>query len=172
MAHRAARGEHTPPPRPPPDPDLVEYVVITLPDLSSSLAVGQALRSLVESSQIRILDLVGVVTDVHGLYSIAEPELVSALAELRTVDGEVGGLLSEDDIAIACHALPPRSSALILVAEDLWAHELADAARSGGGQIVGGERIPRHRLEQAERARAAQQPGQGGLGDGGLGEGG
>lgn len=132
-----------------PDPDLVEYIVITMPDLSSSLAVAQALRSLVESSRIRILDLVAVVTDAHGGYAVTEPELVSALAALRSVEGEVGGLLSEDDLSLACRALPPGSSALILVAEDRWAQELADAARSGGGRIVGGERIPRNRLEQA-----------------------
>jgi Family of unknown function (DUF6325) len=158
----AGRHEHTTPGRRgAPDPDLVEYVVIHLPELSSSLTVAQALRSLVESSRIRILDLVGVVIDAHDRYAVTEPERVSALAGLRDVDGEVGGLLSDDDIAVACRALPPGSSALILVAEDLWARELADAARSSGGQIVGGERIPRHRLEQAERARAAGRPGGG-----------
>jgi len=136
-----------------PDPDLVEYVVIGLPDLSSSLRVAQALKRLVETSRIRILDLVAVVSDARGRYTVAEPELVASLSELRTVDGEVGGLLSDDDIALACRALRSGSAALILVAEDLWAQELADAARSGGGQIVGGERIPRMRLEQAERAR-------------------
>jgi hypothetical protein len=140
-----------------PDPDLVEYVVITLPELSSSLNVAQALRSLVEASRIRILDLVAVVTDAHGGYAVTEPELVAALADLRGVDGEVGGLLSEDDIALACRALQPGTSALILVAEDRWAQELAEAARSGGGRIIGGERIPRHRLEQAHRARKAER---------------
>ncbi|HTW14029.1 MAG TPA: DUF6325 family protein [Nocardioides sp.] len=136
-----------------PDPDLVEYVVIGLPRLSSSTAVGQALRTLVESSRVRILDLVGVVTDSHGRYSVTEPESVAALSDLRGVEGEVGGLLSEDDIVLACRSLRPGASALILVVEDRWAQELADAARAGGGRIVGGERIPRHRLEQAERAR-------------------
>ena len=142
MAEDHADDEDRPPQRLIPDPDLVEYVVINLPDLSSSMRVAQALRALVESSRIRILDLVGVASDAHGRFVATEPELVAALADLRTVEGEVGGLLSEDDIALACRALPPRSSALILVAEDLWAQELADAARAGGGQIVGGERIP------------------------------
>jgi hypothetical protein len=162
MAEDAAEHARSTPRRLPPDPDLVEYVVIRLPDLSSSLTVARAMKSLVESSRIRILDLVGVVIDDLGQYDVTEPELVAALADLRGVDGEVGGVLSEGDIAIACHALPPRSSALILVAEDLWAQELADAARSGGGQIVGGERIPRHRLEQAARAREARPPEGGG----------
>ena len=133
------------------DLDLVEYVVIAVPGLSSTAGVAAALRELVESSRIRILDLVGVVTGEDGRCTAIEPEELSGLAELRDVEGEVGGLLSEDDIALACSALQPGTSALILVVEDRWAALLADAARSSGGRIIGGERIPRTRLEQARR---------------------
>jgi uncharacterized membrane protein len=137
-----------------PDLDLVEYVVIAVPDLSSTVSVAAALRELVESSRIRILDLVGVVAGPDGHCSAVEPEQLSGLAELRDVEGEVGGLLSEDDIALACSALQPGTSALIVVVEDRWAQLLADAARTTGGRIIGGERIPRHRLEQARRSRS------------------
>lgn len=153
----AASDDPPTPNRPSLDADTVEYIVISLPDLASSMTVAEALKSLAESSKIRILDLVGVVTDVHGRYVAAEPELVSALVTLADVDGEVGGILSDDDIAIACRALRSGSSALILVAEDLWAQELAEAARTAGGQVVGGERIPRQRLAQAARAREARR---------------
>jgi hypothetical protein len=136
-----------------PDLDLVEYVVVSVSELSSTVGVASAVRVLVESSQVRILDLVGVVTSPDGRFTAVEPELLSGLAELRNVEGEVGGLLSEDDIALACRALQPGTSALILVVEDRWAQVLADAARQSGGRIIGGERIPRHRLEQARRSR-------------------
>jgi hypothetical protein len=135
------------------DLDLVEYIVIAVPELSSTVRVAVALKELVESAQIRILDLVGVVTSPDGRFSAIEPELLSGLAELHQVEAEVGGLLSEDDIALAGSALLPGTSALIVVVEDRWARVLADAARGGGGQIIGGERIPRHRLEQSQRAR-------------------
>jgi hypothetical protein len=137
------------------DLDLVEYVVIAVPELSSTVAVAAALRELVESARIRILDLVGVTTGADGRGTVVEPEQLSGLADLRDVEGEVGGLLSEDDIALASGALQPGTSALILVVEDRWAQLLADAARTSGGRIVGGERIPRHRLEQARRSRPA-----------------
>jgi uncharacterized protein DUF6325 len=143
----------------PPDLDLVEYVVIAVPALSSTGGVAVALRELVETSRIRILDLVGVVAGPEGRFSAIEPEELAGLAELRGVEGEVGGLLSEDDIALAGSALQPGTSALILVVEDRWAQLLADAARQSGGRIVGGERIPRHRLEQARRARRAEEGG-------------
>ena len=141
-----------------PDLDLVEYVVIAVPELGSTVDVASALRELVESSRIRILDLVGVSIGPDGGHSAIEPEQLSGLAELRDVEGEVGGLLSEDDIALACGALQPGTSALILVVEDRWAQLLSDAARSSGGRIVGGERIPRHRLEQARRSRDGGAP--------------
>ena len=134
------------------DLDLVEYVVISVPELSSAVAVADALKTLVESAQIRILDLVGVVTGLDGRCTAIEPELLPGLAALDDVEGEVGGLLSEDDVALACSALPPGTSALIVLVEDRWAKLLADAARQSGGRIVGGERIPRHRLEQSRRA--------------------
>jgi hypothetical protein len=135
-----------------PDLDLVEYVVITLSGLSGAVTVARALKELVEASRIRILDLVAVVTDAEGHYTSLEPESVPGLAALRAVEGEVGGLLSEDDIALACSALQSGTSALILVVEDRWAQLLSDAAREGGGRIVGGERIPRHRIAQSMRS--------------------
>ncbi len=140
-----------------PDLDLVEYVVVSVPDLSSTVGVASAIRELVESSRIWVLDLVGVVSSPDGRFTAVEPELLSGLAELRSVEGEVGGLLSEDDIALACRALQPGTSALILVVEDRWAQVLADAARHSGGRVIGGERIPRHRLEQAHRSRTARR---------------
>ena len=94
------------------DLDLVEYVVISVPELSSAVAVAEALRSLVASAQIRILDLVGVVTGFDGRSTVIEADLLPGLATLEGVDGEVGGLLSEDDVVLAGSALPPGTSAL------------------------------------------------------------
>ena len=103
-------------------------------DLRARAVLGRrcrrALKQLVESAQIRILDLVGVVTELDGRFTAVEPELLSGLAALDSVEGEVGGLLSEDDIALASGALHPGTSALLVVVEDRWAQLLADAARA------------------------------------------
>ena len=131
--------------------------MISVPELSSAVDGGATRsRSSSSPSQIRILDLVGVVTGRTGSYTAIEPEPVPGLAALDGVEGEVGGLLSEDDIALASGALHPGTSALIVVVEDRWAQLLSDAAREGGGRIVGGERIPRHRLEQSRRSGHGQ----------------
>ncbi len=136
-----------------PNPDLVEYLVLTTSNLSSSSAVAPVLRRFVETSLIRVLDLVGVQTDAVGRYRTVESRLLPGLAGIGSHDGDVGGVLSEDDIALVCGALGPNVSALILVAEDRWAQPLADAARSGGGRVVGGERIPRRSIAQSQRRR-------------------
>ena len=73
-----------------PDLDLVEYVVISVPELSSAVGVAAALKQLVESAQIRILDLVGVVTDLDGRFTAVEPELLSGLAALDERRGRGG----------------------------------------------------------------------------------
>ena len=144
------------------DPDLVQYVVMTTADLDHTSAIARALRQLVETSQIRILDLVGVALDDVGGYAAVEPELLPVFAEFGPVDGEVGGLLSDDDIALACSTMSPGTSALILVAEDRWAGPLAEAVRLSGGRIVGGEHIPRDRVEQSRRGVPARDDREGG----------
>ncbi len=131
------------------DLDLVEYIVIAVPDLASVAGVAEALRRLVRLDRMRILDLVAVVASADGGDVIVEPEAVAGMAVLGDVDGEVGGLLTDDDIAMACSELPVDTAAVLLVLEDRWAGELAGAARTSGGQIVGGERVPRHRVEAA-----------------------
>jgi hypothetical protein len=141
-------------PHRPVDSELVEYLVLTTAGLSLSAGVAQALQELVDTAQIRILDLVGVEIDDNGGYAAVEPELLTGFADLWEGDGEVGGLLSEDDIALASSAMSPGTSALILLVEDGWARPLADAVRQSGGRIVGGERIPRNRIEQSWRVRA------------------
>ena len=147
------------PARTTPDLDLVEYVVVALPELSSTVPVAEALKRLVDTSQIRILDVVGVTSDAAGRVSVVEPEYLPGLRTLHGTKGGIeggvegaAGLLSDDDIALACRGMPAGSSAIIVVAEDRWAQQLAEAARRTGGQILGGERIPRHRLEQSRRS--------------------
>jgi Family of unknown function (DUF6325) len=129
--------------------DLVEYLVIQVPDLRSLSSVGPALTALTTASTIRILDLVAVtVDDLGGAHEVGLDEIdglvdVAAFVHLRHE------LLSAHDVRLAALALPPGSAGLVLVTEDRWAASLDGAARSVGGRIVTGERIPAHRFELA-----------------------
>lgn len=129
----------------------VELMVIAIPSVSEAARFAEVLGYLVESSSIRILDVVVVTTQTGGTFTSLEFEEVAGLALLRDVEGEVGGWLSADDIAMVADALSPGTTALVLVMEDVWAGPLADVVHQCGGQIVGGERIPTARTGRGRR---------------------
>ena len=58
------------------------------------------------------------------------------------MDGEVGGLISPEDIEYAAAALEPNSSAALLIWEDVWAAPFAEAVRNSNGVLLEGARIP------------------------------
>jgi hypothetical protein len=130
-------------------PDLVEYLLIVTPDEASLASLVPALAELVAGAHIRILDMAVALRGADGVVTVQEIEAVDSLAGLRDVEGEVGGLLSEADIATAGLAVRPGTAGLVIVTEDRWAEPLSVAARNAGGRIVGGERIPRRRIADA-----------------------
>ena len=135
------------------DADLVEYLVVVVPDLGSLSAVTPVLAGLVASAAIRILDLVCVSKSAErGELTVVEFEEVEGMSALQSVDGDVGGLLSARDIETASRPLAPGSSAILLVVEDRWAHALSTAARRAGGRVVGGGRVARPLVEAALQA--------------------
>jgi Family of unknown function (DUF6325) len=127
--------------------DLVEYLVVVMPDVDSLATLVPALAEMAGGGRARILDLVALVKHDDGAIEVLEFEAVSSLAALADVEGQVGRLLSENDLAMASVALRPGTAGVVLVAENRWAEPLASAARRAGGQIVGGERVPPSRVE-------------------------
>jgi hypothetical protein len=130
-------------------PDLVEYLVIVVPDVDSLASVASALADLVTGATIRILDLVVVARRADGSVLILEPETLASLAGLADAAAETGGLLSDHDIELVALGLEPATVGLVVVTEDRWAAGLSAAARQAGGLIVAGERIPAPRVEAA-----------------------
>ena len=145
-------GDSNEPPKLPAatDADLVEYLMIVVPELDSLHSLTDVLGDLVESAAIRILDLVCVSrSSSNGRLTVLELEDVKSLAAMQKIEGDVGGLLSQHDIETASVALPTGKSAIILLVEDRWAESLSAAARQAGGLVLGGERIARPRFEAA-----------------------
>jgi hypothetical protein len=71
------------------------------------------------------------------------------LSPFATLQGDVGGLVNQEDIEYAGTALAPNSSAALLIWEDTWATELAMAIRGAGGVVREGARIPAELVEEA-----------------------
>jgi Family of unknown function (DUF6325) len=128
--------------------DLVEYLVVVFPDRAALGSVVPAVREMVATERIRVLDIVVVARATDGALDVLELDDVEALAPLAALDGDLG-LLSENDLRLAARAVRAGEAGLVLVAEDRWAERLSAAARGVGGRVVAGERIPSPRIEAA-----------------------
>ena len=129
----------------------VEYLVVAFPGNKFNGDVAPALRDLIDSNTIRVLDLAFVMKDVDG--NVVGAELEDAGSEVMQAFNalaiERGGLLNDDDLVEIGDALDANSSAAILVWEDLWAKRFADAVADSGGVLVDIQRIPRDVVQAA-----------------------
>jgi hypothetical protein len=137
----------------------VEYVVVTFPGNELTGDIAAALEELVRGGTIRILDLAIVVKDDAG--NVAGFEIEDSDSEagraFQRIQGEIGDLVSAQDLDAIGETLAPNSSAAILVWEDVWATRLRDALAAAGGELLELERLPlavvEAALEQAESAK-------------------
>jgi hypothetical protein len=127
----------------------VEYMIVGFPGNQFNGEIAPALSRLIESDTIKVLDLVFVAKDADGHHVVVEYDEHEGLAAFSELDGEVGGLISHEDIAYAADALDPNSSAALLVWEDTWAKPLVDAMRDSGGVLIEAARIPHDLIEPA-----------------------
>jgi uncharacterized membrane protein len=120
----------------------VEYIVLGFPGNNFTGEIAPALAKLIESNTIRVLDLLFVAKDADGNVLAIEFDELEELAAFAGIEGEVGGIIGEDDIKHVAEALEPGSSAALLIWEDVWATEFALAVRDSGGVLLEGARIP------------------------------
>ena len=120
----------------------VEYIVLGFPGNEFNGEVAPALARLIESKTIRLLDLLFVGKDAEGDVLVIEFDELEELGAFGDLEGEVGGIISADDVEHVAEALEPNSSAALLIWEDLWATEFAVAVRESGGVLLEGARIP------------------------------
>jgi len=122
----------------------VEYMIVSFPGNRFTGEIAPALGKLVESNTIRIIDLAFVSKDADG--DVSAFELSDLDDEVRrgleALGLEGSGFLGEEDLIDAAEHLEPNSSAAMLLWEDLWAAELADALRGAGGELVALGRLP------------------------------
>ncbi len=120
----------------------VEYIIVGFEGNNFNGRIVPELNALVESGQIRILDLVFISKDADGDLVAFEYDELDEFAGLGSSTNESMGLLNDEDIEMAAEVLEPSTSAAFLVFEDLWAAPFAAAVRDSGGTLIAGERIP------------------------------
>ena len=126
----------------------VEYVILGFPDNSFTGRIVPELAKLLDGGLVRLIDLTFISKDADGEVTVVEYDAVEELAAFAGLDAEVGGILTDDDIAHAALSLEPNTSAALLIWEDTWAAPFAEAVRDANGLILEGARIP-HEVIQA-----------------------
>jgi hypothetical protein len=129
----------------------VEYLIVEFPGNKFKGEIVPALLEVTASGIIQVIDLIFIKKDEAG--NVASFELSALGADEASpfddLDGEIDGLLSEEDILIAAEGLQPNSSAALLVFEHAWATRLRDAIVGANGRLVDNGRIPREIVEAA-----------------------
>jgi hypothetical protein len=141
----------------PPTVGPVEWVAVTFAGRTLDPRVVPPLRAVVDPGTVRLLDAAVIHKDDDGVMTETEvaDEGVPAFDDL---DGEVLELLSDDDLIAIAASLRPGTSTLVLVWENRWAADLAEAIRQVGGELSAYDRIPWARAEAAMRPRTEEAP--------------
>ncbi|MFN3370079.1 MAG: DUF6325 family protein [Sphingomonadaceae bacterium] len=135
----------------------VEFLLLGFEGNRFSGDITPALADLVDQGLVRLLDVAVVMKDAEGEAIILEmqelPEDVAGA--VRSLTGEVRGLMSEADLLDIADALEPSTTVAALLIEHLWADRFATAVRSAGGELLASERIPGDLVDQARATLSA-----------------
>ena len=134
----------------------VHYVVVAFdhPDFHGPLAAE--LAALVDSQTLRLLDLVFISKDAAGEVTTLEVDGLPEGDAYRNVDGEFGGLVSEEDLAAAAEQMEPDSAGALLIWENTWARRFVAAIAEAGGRVVDQGLVPDQTVTDAVASLQAQ----------------
>lgn len=127
----------------------VSYTVVAFPGNRFNGNIAPEVEKLVANGTVRILDLVFVGKDERGDTLSLEFDQLDELLPFGDLEGEVGGLVTAEDLEHVADGLPEGNSALVMVWEDLWARPLVDAVMASGGVVIDSARIPATLVESA-----------------------
>lgn len=122
----------------------VEFMLVEFPGSRFKGDIVPALKELVDAGTIRILDLVFVEKAPDGAVVAVELTDIGAdvAAAFEELDGDIGGLLSDEDLELAAEELSAGSSAALLVWENVWASRFVHALREANFELLAHDRIP------------------------------
>lgn len=133
----------------------IELLVASFPPDGTG-DVGPAVRRLVDSGTIRIIDILFVTKDRDG--KVTSKEIVElddrSYATFDPLVEDVAGLLSESDVEWLARVMEPETSAGMMLFEHTWAAGFAEAVANGGGRVLMTERIPRRTIEELAPERS------------------
>jgi hypothetical protein len=128
----------------------VELLVIKFPGNQFTGDIVPALKELVDSGTIRIIDLIFARKDKDGNVLVVELNELDddAYAAYNGVVGDLSGTLTAEDVNQLAATLERNSSAGIMLFENTWATKFQNAVLKANGKLVLNERIPHAVVQQ------------------------
>ena len=122
----------------------VDIAVIAFDEPKFDGSVAAAISDLVAQGIVRLLDIILVSKDADGVVTIVEVTGVDGdgSPDLIAIQGDIPGLISEDDATSAIAGMPNDSAIALLAWENTWLIRAGQAIRANGGSLVAFERIP------------------------------
>jgi len=122
----------------------VDVAVIAFDQPKFDGSVASAIADLIAGGLVRVLDAVLVYKADDGEVTLAEIADIDGdgLPDLVALQGDIPGLLSDDDAKAAVEAMPEGSGVLMIAWENTWLVRAGQAIRNNGGTLVAFERIP------------------------------
>jgi Family of unknown function (DUF6325) len=77
----------------------VEYLILGFPGNKFTGQIVPELAKLLDSGLVRIIDLTFISKDAAGNVEIVEYDAVEELAAFAGLDAEIGGILTDEDVA-------------------------------------------------------------------------
>ncbi len=122
----------------------VDIAVFAFDEPKFNGAVAEAIADLVRGGVVRLLDAVMVYKDAEGTVTLAEITDIDGdgVPDLVALQGDLPGLIAEDDATSVIAEMPEDTGLLLLAWENTWAIRVGQAIRANGGIPVAFERIP------------------------------
>ena len=121
----------------------VDVAVIAFDEPKFNGEVVAAITDLIAAGTVRLLDAIFVHKAEDGTVTLAEITDIDGdgIPDLIALQGDIPGLIGEDDATSVIAEMPNDSAILMLAWENTWAIRTAMAIRANGGTLVAMERI-------------------------------
>lgn len=128
----------------------VEILCVKFPHSAVKDEIAAALRALVESQTIRIIDILFINKNEDGEVAVNEIDQLNDIdySLFDPIIADITGLISEEDVQTIADSLDNHSFAALMLFENIWATTFRDAVVNAQGELLLNERIPSQVIEQ------------------------
>jgi hypothetical protein len=137
----------------------LEYALVVFPVNNFSGQIVPELLDLAQRDIVRFVDIIFIQKDSDG--SVRTVELndldEASYKQFVPIGEHVSSLFTETDLELAANKLPPNSSAVLFLWENLWKDNIRRAVKASGGILAESGLITADAVEEFKQELAAEQ---------------